>query len=75
VRQRVGAKLVLAGVGGIGSGEDAYAKIRAGASLVQLYTALAFRGPSLIGTIKKELAACLERDGFASVSDAVGVDA
>jgi dihydroorotate dehydrogenase len=75
VRQRVGAKLVLAGVGGIGSGEDAYAKIRAGASLVQLYTALAFRGPSLIGTIKRELAACLERDGFASVSDAVGVDA
>jgi len=75
MRQRVGAKLVLVGVGGVGSGKDAYAKIRAGASLVQLYTALAFQGPSLIRTIKAELVACLERDGCASVGDAVGADA
>ena len=48
MRQRVGTKLVLVGVGGVGSGADAYAKIRAGASLVQLYTALAYEGPGLI---------------------------
>ena len=56
------------------SGADAYAKIRAGASLVQLYTALVFHGPALIGRIKRELAELLRRDGFASVADAVGAD-
>ena len=75
MRKRLGAKVALIGVGGISSGEDAYAKIRAGASLVQLYTALAYEGPSLVGRIKRELLSCLERDGFACVSDAVGVDA
>jgi len=69
---RVGTKLVLVGVGGIASGADAYAKIRAGASLVQLYTALAYRGPGLIARIQRELVACLSRDGFAHVGDAVG---
>ncbi|WP_338016728.1 hypothetical protein [Oleomonas cavernae] len=54
------------------SGADAYAKIRAGANLLQLYTALVFRGPPVVAAIKQELAACLERDGFASVADAVG---
>jgi dihydroorotate dehydrogenase len=75
MRKRLGARKTLIGVGGIGSGEDAYAKIRAGASLVQLYTALAYEGPSLVGRIKRELVRCLERDGFAYVSDAVGADA
>ncbi len=75
MRRRVGTRLVLMGVGGISTGADAYAKIRAGASLVELYTALALRGPSLVDTIKRELVACLERDGFASVTDATGVDA
>lgn len=74
MRARVGTKLTLIGVGGIASGADAYAKIRAGASLVQLYTALALRGPGLIARIKQELLALLRRDGFASVADAVGVD-
>jgi dihydroorotate dehydrogenase len=64
----------LIGVGGVGSGADAYAKIRAGASLVQLYSALVFEGPALIGRIASELAALLKRDGFASVADAVGAD-
>ncbi len=68
-------RLVLVGAGGVASGADAYAKIRAGASLVQLYTALAYDGPALVGRIKGELAALLARDGFASVMDAVGVDA
>jgi dihydroorotate dehydrogenase len=69
---RTGDKLVLVGVGGVASGSDAYAKIRAGASLVQLYTALAFEGPGLVQKIKRELLSCLVRDGFASVGDAVG---
>ena len=62
----------LVGVGGIASGADAYAKIRAGASLVQLYTALVYQGPALVGRIKQELAALLRRDGFSSVREAVG---
>jgi dihydroorotate dehydrogenase len=74
MRRRVGTRLVLVGVGGVSSGADAYAKIRAGASLVQLYTALVFRGGGLIKTIKRDLLTCLTRDGFACVADAVGVD-
>jgi dihydroorotate dehydrogenase len=69
-----GGRLPLIGVGGIASGIDAYAKIRAGASLVQLYTALVFEGPSLVNRIKGELAGLLRRDGFKHVADAVGAD-
>lgn len=65
-------RVPLVGVGGVASGADAYAKIRAGASLVQLYTALAYEGPALVRRIKDDLAALLKRDGFASVADAVG---
>jgi dihydroorotate dehydrogenase len=75
MRQRVGSKLVLIGVGGISSGVDAYAKIRAGATLVQLYTALVYGGPGLVGRIKSELAECLTRDGYDAVAEAVGADA
>jgi dihydroorotate dehydrogenase len=67
-------RLTLIGVGGIASGAGAYAKIRAGASLVQLYSALAYEGPDLVTRIKRELLACLERDGFAKLTDAIGVD-
>jgi dihydroorotate dehydrogenase len=70
----VGGRMPLIGVGGVASGADAYAKIRAGASLVQLYTALVFGGPGLVGAIKRDLAALLRRDGFRSVADAVGAD-
>ncbi|MGH7607817.1 MAG: quinone-dependent dihydroorotate dehydrogenase, partial [Gemmatimonadales bacterium] len=69
-----GGRLPLVGVGGVGSGADAYAKIRAGATLVQLYTALIYHGPGLVGRIKRELATLLRGDGFASVADAVGAD-
>ena len=69
-----GGKIPLIGCGGVASGADAYAKIRAGASLVQLYSALVFHGPELVGGIKRELAERLRADGFASVSDAVGAD-
>ncbi len=65
-------KLTLIGVGGIASGADAYAKIRAGATLVQLYTALTFEGPGLVARIARELIALLERDGLTSISQAVG---
>jgi dihydroorotate dehydrogenase len=75
MHQRLGGAVTLIGVGGIASGADAYAKIRAGASLVQLYSALVFHGPSLVARIKRELLACLDRDGFANVTDAVGTGA
>jgi dihydroorotate dehydrogenase len=65
-------RLPLVGVGGVANAADAYAKIRAGASLVQLYTALVFAGPGLVGDIKTGLAALLRRDGFAAVAEAVG---
>ncbi len=67
-----GGRLCLIGAGGIASGADAYAKIRAGASAVQLYTALVFQGPGLIGRIKRELAQRLLADGFSSLAEAVG---
>jgi len=67
-------KLPIIGVGGIANGADAYAKIRAGASLVQLYSALVFEGPGLVGRIKQELLQCLERDGLSSIAAAVGLD-
>ncbi|GBG91727.1 hypothetical protein CBR_g53542 [Chara braunii] len=67
-------KIPIIGCGGISSGEDAYVKIRAGASLVQLCTAFMIEGPPLVPRIKRELAALLERDGFKSVSEAVGID-
>jgi dihydroorotate dehydrogenase len=59
-------------VGGVASAEQAYAKIRAGACAVQLYTGLVYGGLSLVTEIAKGLDALLERDGFANVSDAVG---
>jgi dihydroorotate dehydrogenase len=65
-------RFALVGAGGIASGADAYAKIRAGASAVQLYSALVFEGPGLVTRIKRELAALLQADGFRSVAEAVG---
>ncbi|WP_374302022.1 quinone-dependent dihydroorotate dehydrogenase [Ferrovibrio sp.] len=71
---KIGTRMPLIGVGGIASGEDAYARIRAGASAVQLYSAMVFEGPGLVSRIKGELAALLKRDGFKSVAEAVGKD-
>jgi dihydroorotate dehydrogenase len=67
-------RIPIVGCGGVASGADAYAKIRAGACLVQLYSALVFHGPGLVGRIKRQLAALLRRDGFSSIADAVGAD-
>jgi len=69
-----GGTVPLIGVGGVGSGVQAYAKIRAGASLVQLYTALVYQGPGLVRRIKAELLDLIAADGFASVTEAVGAD-
>ena len=67
-------KLPLIGVGGVGSPEQAYAKIRAGASAVQLYTAMVYQGISVVATIIAGLDRLLARDGYASVAEAVGTD-
>ncbi len=64
--------LPIVGAGGIGGPEDAYAKICAGASLVQVYTGLVFEGPSLVPRILEGLAALLKKDGFSHVAEAVG---
>ncbi len=69
-----GGRVPLIGVGGVASAADAYAKIRAGATLVQLYTALVYQGPGLVAEIAAGLAALLRRDGFSSLSEAVGAD-
>ena len=64
----------LIGVGGIANADQAYARIRAGASLIQLYSALVYEGPMLARAINRGLAERLARDGFATIADAVGVD-
>jgi dihydroorotate dehydrogenase len=68
-------RLALIGVGGVATGQDALTKIRAGASLVQIYSAFAYAGPALIPRLKRELAFALRAAGFASIKDAVGSDA
>jgi dihydroorotate dehydrogenase len=69
-----GGALTLVGTGGVFDAADAYAKIRAGATLVQLYSAMVYRGPGVAAAIAADLAALLRRDGFASVAAAVGTD-
>jgi dihydroorotate dehydrogenase len=72
--KKTGGKIPLIGCGGVSSGADAYAKIRAGASLVQLYSALIYKGPGLVPRMKTELAALLKQDGFNSINEAVGIN-
>lgn len=72
--QLTGGAMPLIGVGGIASAEDAYAKIRAGASAVQLYSALTYQGLSLIPEINRGLLRLLDRDGFRTIAEAVGTD-
>ncbi len=70
----VGKHVPIIGVGGISNGQDAYEKLRAGASLVQVYTAFIYHGPAIARSIKTQLLELLRRDGFDCVSEAVGVD-
>jgi dihydroorotate dehydrogenase len=72
VRRRVGDRLVLVGVGGVDSAETAFAKVAAGADLVQLYTGLIYRGPRLPVDIAEGLVRLLDRRGFKTIADAVG---
>ena len=65
-------RIPLVACGGVADGRDAYARIRAGASLVQIYTALIYQGPGLVARIKRELAESLRTDGFRRLADAVG---
>lgn len=73
--REMGARFTLVGVGGIFSAEDAYRKVRLGASLVELITGMIYRGPGLVGEINLGLTRLLERDGFSGIADAVGADA
>ncbi|XP_068978567.1 dihydroorotate dehydrogenase (quinone) isoform X2 [Bombus flavifrons] len=73
--KRTKGTIPIIGVGGIFTGEDAYNKIKAGASLVQVYTSFTYRGPPVIGKIKRELDDILKKDGLQSIKDAIGKDA
>lgn len=72
--RKTGGQVPIIGVGGIETGKQAYEKIRAGASLVQIYSALVYEGPGLVARINRELLTCLRGEGFTSVADAVGAD-
>uniref|UniRef100_A0A915M3N5 Dihydroorotate dehydrogenase (quinone), mitochondrial n=1 Tax=Meloidogyne javanica TaxID=6303 RepID=A0A915M3N5_MELJA len=67
-------KIPIIGCGGVSTGADAYEKIRAGASGVQIYTALVYQGFPVVGRVKRELAELLKKDGFKNVKEAVGID-
>jgi dihydroorotate dehydrogenase len=71
-RQAGGGEIPLIGVGGIAGADDAWARIRAGASLVQLYTAMVYEGPGIARRIARGLASRLRREGFAGIAEAVG---
>jgi len=74
LRARVGDRLVLVAAGGISTGDDAYERIRAGATLVQAYTAFIYAGPFWPRRVHRELAARLRADGYANICEAVGAD-
>ena len=67
-------QIPLIGVGGISNGVECYEKIKAGASLVQLYTALVYQGPMIIKKIKNEILSCLNTDGFKNIKEVIGID-
>jgi len=69
-----GKKLIIIGCGGVFTAEDAYRKIRLGASLIQMITGMIFEGPQRITQINRELVELLSQDGYSNISEAVGVD-
>jgi dihydroorotate dehydrogenase len=71
-RSASGGEMPLIGVGGIATAEDAWERIRAGASLIQLYTAMVYEGPGIAARIARGLAGHLKREGFANIAEAVG---
>ncbi len=74
LRKATGGGIPIVAAGGIDSGDEAYARIRMGASLIQIYSAMVYHGPGLARSIAGRLAELLKRDGFATLSDAVGID-
>jgi dihydroorotate dehydrogenase len=74
VYERTHGKLVIVGVGGIASAQDAYEKIKAGATLLEMITGMIFEGPQVVGEINQGLVALLKRDGYKNISEAVGKD-
>ena len=74
VASAVFGKVPIISVGGIDSAEEAYKRIRAGATLLQLYTAIIYKGPNVVGDINRGLIELLEKDGFKHISEAIGVD-
>jgi len=74
-RRATGGALPLIGVGGIGNGVDAWQRIKAGASLVQLYSAMVYRGPGIARTMVDDLERLMQREGFATLAEAVGSEA
>lgn len=75
IYKATGGCLPIIGVGGVDSPEEAYTKIRAGASLIELYTGIVYKGPGVFSDLHVGLRRLLERDGFHSVAEAVGADA
>jgi len=73
--KQLNGKIPIIGVGGVNSGKSAYEKIIAGASLLQLYTAFIYRGPSAAKDIKKELIQILKAEGLNNIKEAIGKDA
>ena len=73
-RAATGGAIPLIGVGGIASADDAWERIRAGASLVQLYSALVYEGPGLAKRITRGLTQLMVRDGFSTIAEAVGTE-
>jgi dihydroorotate dehydrogenase len=73
-RSATGGAIPLIAAGGVGTGEDAFERIRAGASLVQLYTALVYSGPGLARAMARDLRRLLRRGGFRNVAEAVGTE-
>jgi len=73
IYKKTKGRYVIIGCGGITSGADAYEKIKSGASLVQLITGMIFEGPQVIGQINRELVELLQKDGYANISEAIGV--
>ena len=71
-RKASGGAIPLIGVGGIASAEDAWARMRAGASLVQLYSAMVYAGPGIAKQVLSGLETLMRRDGFSAIADAVG---
>ena len=72
--KQLNGKIPIIGVGGVNSGKSAYEKIAAGASLIQLYTGLVYKGPSIAREIKKELIQILKSDGIKNIKDIIGKD-